>query len=124
MADFMRIKYENPKLKRTEIANQLGCSTSTLQRYRNDIIRLSRYRIQTNTSSKRLKKASNTNFDNNSHHEHDLKIPQKTSNDLAKLETNTKSNKKNKNILKGGSVQENIEYNDENLGEILHKNDL
>ena len=32
MADFMRMKYENPKLKQSEIANQLGYSTSTLQR--------------------------------------------------------------------------------------------
>ena len=36
MADFMRMKYENPKLKQSEIANQLGYSSSTLQRYRND----------------------------------------------------------------------------------------
>ena len=41
MADFMRMKYENPKLKQSEIANQLGYSTSTLQRYRNDINMLS-----------------------------------------------------------------------------------
>ena len=37
MADFLRVKYENPKLKHFEIANQLGYSSSTLQRYRNDI---------------------------------------------------------------------------------------
>ena len=37
MADFMRIKYENPKLKQSPIANQIDLSTSTLQRYRNDI---------------------------------------------------------------------------------------
>ena len=34
--DFMQIKYKNPKLKQREIANQLGYSSSTLQRYRND----------------------------------------------------------------------------------------
>ena len=34
MADFMRIKYENPKMKQSELANQLGKSSSTLQRYR------------------------------------------------------------------------------------------
>ena len=33
MADFMRMKYENPRLKQTEIANRLGYSSSTLQRY-------------------------------------------------------------------------------------------
>ena len=36
LADFMRTKYENPKMKQSEVANQLGYSTSTLQRYRND----------------------------------------------------------------------------------------
>ena len=36
-ADFMRIKYEKPKLKQSEIANPLSYSSSTLQRYRNDI---------------------------------------------------------------------------------------
>ena len=37
MADFMRMKYENLKVKQSEMANHLGYSTSTLQRYRNDI---------------------------------------------------------------------------------------
>ena len=46
MADFRRMKYENTKLKQSQIANQLGYSTSTLQRYRNDINMLSPYRIQ------------------------------------------------------------------------------
>ena len=45
MADFMRVKYENPKLKQSEIANNLVVSSSTLQRYRNDINMLSPYRI-------------------------------------------------------------------------------
>ena len=31
MADFMRVKYENPKMKQSEIANQLGMSSSTVQ---------------------------------------------------------------------------------------------
>ena len=46
MADFMRIKYENPKLNQSEIANQVGYTSSTLQRYRNDMNMLSPYRIQ------------------------------------------------------------------------------
>ena len=41
MADFMRLKYENPKLKQSEIANQLNLTSSTIQRYRNDINMLS-----------------------------------------------------------------------------------
>ena len=52
MADFMRIKYENPKLKQSQIANQPGYSTSTLQRYRNDINMLSPYRINPSNANK------------------------------------------------------------------------
>ena len=33
MADFMRMKYDNPKLVQSQIPNQQGYSTSTLQRY-------------------------------------------------------------------------------------------
>ena len=29
LVDFMRMKYENPKLKQSQMANQLGYSTST-----------------------------------------------------------------------------------------------
>ena len=97
MADFMRVKYENPKLKQSEIANQLGLSTSTLQRYRNDINMLSPYRIHPNNTNKRTKIAENTNFDNNSHHEHDFKM---TSNDLKTTSNELVKNKRNK--LKGG----------------------
>ena len=31
MNDFMNIKYQNPKMKQSEIANQLNMSTSTIQ---------------------------------------------------------------------------------------------
>ena len=31
MADFMKVKYENPNMKQSQIANQIGLSTSTLQ---------------------------------------------------------------------------------------------
>ena len=94
MADFMRIKNENPKLKQSEIANQLSHSTSTSQRYRNDINMPSRYRIQPNNNNKRSEKVSNTNLDNKLHGENDLKGPQMTSNDFVKPDTNTKANKK------------------------------
>ena len=124
MADFMRIKYEKPKSKQYEIANQLGCSSSTLKRYSNDINMLSPYRFNPNNTSKRTKKTSNTNFDNNSLREPEVKRPQMTSNDFVKPETNTKSNRRNKNNLKGGSVHDNIEINDQNLDEILDSNDI
>ena len=56
MADFMKLKYENPKLKQSEIANQLGISSSTLQRYQSDINMLSPYRFGPNNTKKRSKK--------------------------------------------------------------------
>ena len=52
MADFMRVKNENTKMKQFEMANQLGLSSSTLQRYRNDKNMLSPYRINPNNTKK------------------------------------------------------------------------
>ena len=74
------MKCQNPRLKQSEIANQSRYSTSTLQRYRNDINMLSPYRIQPNNSKQQAKKVSNTSFDNNSHRNFDVKRPQMTSN--------------------------------------------
>ena len=107
MADFMRVKNENPRMKQSEIANQLGMSSSTLQRYRNDINMLSPYRINPNNTKKLSKKAK---IDDNG----ELKRPQMTSNDLK-----TRS----KNVLKAGSVQEdNVEINEHYLDKILKNN--
>ena len=78
MADFMRVKYENPKMKQSEIAIQLNLSCSTLQRYRNDINMLLPYRINPNNTNKRTKKAKNTISDNDSHHQLGDKRPQMT----------------------------------------------
>ena len=82
MSDFMRLNYENSKLKKSAIANQLVYSSSILQRYKNDIKVLSQYRIHTNNTNRRRKKTSNTKFNNNSRCEHDLKRLQMTSNVL------------------------------------------
>ena len=120
IADFVWIKYEISKKKQSELASQLGKSSSTLQWYRNIINMLSPYRINPNNTNKRTIKALNTNFNNNSHREPDVKRPQMTSNDL--ITTQTKSNKKNKNVLKAGSMQENVEINDHSLDENLDKN--
>ena len=108
MADFMRVKYENSKLKQSEIANLMCLSSSTLQRYTNDINMLSPYRFNPNNTNKRTKKVSNTSFDNNSHHEHDVKRSQMTSNDPETNSNETVKNKKNK--LKDGSIIQNIEH--------------
>ena len=91
MAKFLQIKFENPKLKQSETADQLGYSSSTLQRYKNDNNMLLSYRIQPNTTNNRTKKVSNTTLDDNSHRKHDLKRPQLTSNDLVQPHTNTES---------------------------------
>ena len=53
MADFMRLKYENRRMKQSEIANQLSLSSSTIQRYRNDINMLSPYRINPYNTNKK-----------------------------------------------------------------------
>ena len=113
MNDFMHIKYQNPKMKQSEIANNLNMSPSTLQRYRNDIIMLSPYRNNPNNVKKRPKKAKIDDIG-------DLKRPQMTSNDS---ETNSKEPVKNKKRLKGGSVsiEEINEINEHYLDKILKK---
>ena len=59
LAKFMQIDFENPRLKQSETAVQLGYSSSTLQRYRIDINKISPFRIQPNVTNKRSKKVSN-----------------------------------------------------------------
>ena len=113
MADFMRLKYENPKMKQSQIANQLGLSSSTLQRYRNDINMLSPYRINPNNVKKHRKKAKIDDIT-------DLKRLQMTSNDVKTTSNETVKNKKNK--MKGGAIQENIEINEHYLDKILKNN--
>ena len=101
MADFMRVKYEKPKMKQSEIANQLGVSSSTLKRYRNDINMLSPYRSHPNNTNKRAKNVENTNFDNNFFHGCDRKRAQMTSID-PKLTSNEPVKIKKKK-LNGGN---------------------
>ena len=95
MNDFMHIKYQNPKIKQSDIADHLNMSSSTLQRCRNDINMLSPYRISPNNVKKRSKKAKIDDIG-------DLKRPQMTSNDVKTTSNETLKNKKNK--LKGGSI--------------------
>ena len=113
MADFMKVKYENPKMKQSEIANQLGMSSSTLKRYRNDINMLSPYRINPNNVKKQQKKAKIDDIG-------DLKRPQMTSNDLKTTLNETVKMKKDK--LKGGAIREIIEINEHYLDKILKNN--
>ena len=114
MNDFMHIKYQNPKMKQSEIADHLNMSCSTIKRYRNDINMLSPYRINPNNAKKRQKKAKN---DDNG----ELKRPQLISNDLKTTSNDKKT--KSKNVLKAGSVQEdNIEINEHYLDKIPKNN--
>ena len=125
MADFMKVKYENPKMRQSQIANQIGLLTSTLQRYRNDINMFSPYRIHPNNTNKRSKKVKNTDFDNDLHDKTNVERPRMTSNDLKRPQsTSNENSKKTKNNLKGGSIQENIEINEHYLDKILKNNNI
>ena len=94
MSEFMRIKFEYPKMKESEIANQIRHSSSTIQRYRNHMNMLAPYRLQPKNTNKRTKKPLKTNFEKNTHREHDFKRPQKTSNDLKSTSNETVKIKK------------------------------
>ena len=114
MNDFMNIKYQNPKMTQSEISSQLNMSSSTIQRYRNDINMISPYRINPNNVKKRSKKVKIDDIG-------DLKRPNLTSNNLKTISNDKKS--KSKNVLKAGSVQEeNIEINEHYLDKILKNN--
>ena len=93
------------------------------------------YRIPSNRY-KRRQRIPNTNLDNISHREHDLKRLRSTPNDLKRPQkmdfnipvsnadstVNHTTNKKNK--LKRGYLHEVCEINDEILDEILHNINL
>ena len=56
----MEIESINQKLKQSEIANELGCSSSTLKRYWNDIYMLSPHRnLQLSTKENKNFQISN-----------------------------------------------------------------
>ena len=56
MARLMKIKSVSPKMKQNQTAKELGYSSSTLQRYRNDINMLSPYGIPHNDTNKKDKR--------------------------------------------------------------------
>ena len=82
----MRMKYENPKLKQCQIANQISVLTSSLQTYRNDINMFSPYRNNPKNTNKRIKNASNTNFHLVNMTPKNLKRPQVTSFNLIQIQ--------------------------------------
>ena len=115
MNDFMYMKYQNPKLKQSELANNLNMSSSTMKRYRNDINMQSPYRNNPNNTKKRTKKPKIDDIA-------DLKRRQMTPNGVKTTLNETVKNKKNK--LKGGAIQENIEINEHYLDKILKNNNI
>ena len=120
MARFMEVKAMNPKITQNESAKQLRYSSATVKRYRIDINMPSLYRIQSNTN-KRKQKFSNVV----SNSERETKVssdePKRYQKEPIITETNTKSNKRNKNNPKGGAI---IEINEKKLDEIVHNNYL
>ena len=94
MSKFLQIEFENPRMKKSEIADHIGYSSSTLQRYRNDINMLSPYRSYSNNTNRRIKKAPNTNFDNNLCRESDVERFRLTSNEIFKSLRNKKQIKR------------------------------
>ena len=81
--------------------------------------------INLNNINKRTKKTSNTSSNNNLHQDPDLKRPQVTSNDLNQLRMRMLNLlKTKKNIVRAGSVHDNVEINEHYLDEIVHNNYL
>ena len=123
MAWFMEMKNKNPKLTQNEVAKELGYSSATVKLYRNDKNMPSPYGTQSNKNKRKQKIANYV-----SNKEPEPKVvpnePKRVQKELPKPETNTKSNKKNKNSLKTGSIHENIEINDQYLDESLDNNDV
>ena len=96
MDKFMEIKLMNIKSTQKEIAKELGYPFSSLQRYRQDIIMLSAYRIPP-SSHKRKKKISNRKHDLGKPHfiSKDLERPQITSKESSPIFELVKPKKKN-----------------------------
>ena len=55
MARFVVIKSVNPNLRQHQIPKKLGCSSSTLQRFRRDINMLLPFKIPPNSCKRRQK---------------------------------------------------------------------
>ena len=104
------IKSVDPKLGQDQKTKELGCSISTIQRYRQNIVNLSPYKSPLTSNKRRQKTSSN------------LKRPQMTSkgpNPVVDSATDTVKPDKNENKLKKGG---NTEIIDEPLVEIFHNN--
>ena len=123
MARFMEIKAMNPRLTQNEIAKELGYPSATVKRFRYDINMPPLYRTQSNTN-KRKQKFSNDVSNNESEPRVNPDEPKRVQKELAKTESNIKTNEKSQNILKAGSINDNIEINDDYLDTNIHNNNI
>ena len=76
---------------------------------------ISPYRVQPNNTNKRLKKHTNTNFDNNPPSKHDVKRPPMTPNAIKRPQSISESYLevkpgKSKNRVKGANIEINDDY--------------
>ena len=113
LVKFMEIKPLNPRTKQDQLEKELVCSSSILKQCRNDM------KMVSAISHKRRQEISNTSLDDDSLRERDVKRPKTTSNDLkiylVKPESAVNHKTKNQSKLKGGSVWEIGETNNEYL---------
>ena len=91
--DFMEEKYNNPRLTRKEICNQLGFTDRTIRRYRDDIKMDSPYRSSNNKKKKPKQTPININNDN-------------TKSVSEQDNRNKRIEKRIKNKLKGGNISD------------------
>ena len=101
MARFMQLKAERPSLKQDQISKELGVSSSTVKRYRNDINMSSPYRS------------------NNSGRKRPRLTPNDPKTNVEPQNNNTKTKRKSKNIV-AGSLQLSI-INEEYLDNLINK---
>ena len=107
MLKFVEKKSNEPRLTQKQICNQLGCSDSTIKRYRDDISMKSPYKR--NKYRKKNNKPNTTITKSLSH----------TTNETPKNNEHTKSNEKND--LKCDSVIENIQEDNTKLYTLARK---
>ena len=103
MAKFVEVKSNNPKLKQSEITEELEIASSTIQRYRREINMLSNYSLPpaSNTNHTRKQNTPNTNHDDVKMTSIDLKLTSK------RPQTNQLNIKKKKG---GGNIEINENY--------------
>ena len=102
----MNIKSVSPKFRQHQIAKELCCSSSTLQRYRQDVNMLSPHSIPPIRNKSNRKTSS------------DLRRPQTTSNDpvvnsMVETFAPVKPGKTKNKIKSGGNFEFNGNYSDE-----------